>query len=173
MTMALAIALVACPAASPGEAGEPGKAGEPGGVPPIVDTPIPDMNLTESGDGKTTTFDLDDHFIDPDGEEGEMLTYTALSSDEGVVTATVSGSNLTLTAVAMGNATITVRVADSDGLRGASDRFDVSVAETGAPTVTKPILDMTLYKDDGDATITLGEHFDHASDITYTATSSR
>ena len=174
--MALAVVFLACQAATPkaGDRGPAGAPGEPGGVPPILDTPIPDMSLTESGAGATDTINLDDHFIDPDGEEGEMLTYTPSSSDEDeeVVTVTVSGSNLTITAAGPGMATITVRVADSDGLRGASDRFDVTVSETGAPTVATPIPDMDLYKDDGAKTVTLGDHFTHTSDITYTATSS-
>ena len=177
MTMALAVALVACEGAVgkpgepgkpglPGDPGQPGSPGEPGGVPPRIDEPIPDLDLAASGEMATRTIDLNDHFFDPDGDEGEALTFVALSSDTEVVTADVSSSTLTLEAVAVGTAKITVRATDVDDLTSGADRFNVTVAVTVAPMVT-PIPDTMLYEDDGPQTIALSEHFSHKNTITY------
>ena len=177
ITMALAVAMVACEGVAgkpgapgqpgqPGEPGQPGAPGEPGGTPPSIDDPIPDLQLAASGEAATRTIDLNDHFFDPDGAEGEALTFTATSNNTEAVTAEVSGSTLTLTAVAVGTARITVRATDVDGLTSGGDRFNVTVAVTVAPMVT-PIPDMTLYQDDGAKTVTLSEHFSHENTITY------
>lgn len=76
--------------------------------------------------GWTQTVDLegdDPLFVDPDGDD---LAYSAESSDAGVVSATVSGSDLTLTAVAVGKATITITATDPGGL-SASLSFEFTV----------------------------------------------
>ena len=171
MTMALAVAMVACQAAAgkpgePGEAGQPGAPGEPGGVPPSLDDAIGDQKLAASGAMASVDIDLDEHFYDPDGVEGETLTYVASSSAPEKVTATVTGSTLTLTAVAVGPAKITVRATDVDGLSSGSARFDVTVAETAPPQNTA-IPDQTLYQADSPKTIALADHFMHTSTITY------
>ena len=62
-------------------------------------------------------------FVDPDGDE---LTYSAGSSDPGVVAVTVSGSLLSLNTMAEGTATGTVTATDPGGL-SASVSFDVTV----------------------------------------------
>ena len=49
--------------------------------------------------GRSVSVDVAPYFTDPDGD---VLTYTARSSRAGVVTAVVSGSTATLTAVAAG-----------------------------------------------------------------------
>ena len=171
MTIGLAVAMVACQAAAgkpgePGEAGQPGAPGEPGGVPPSLDDAIGDQKLAASGAMASVDIDLDEHFYDPDGVEGETLTYVASSSDPEKVTATVTGSTLTLTAVAVGPAKITVRATDVDGLSSGSARFDVTVAETAPPQNTA-IPDQTLYQADSPKTIALADHFMHTSTITY------
>ena len=179
MTMALAVAMVACEAAAgkpgeagtPGQPGQPGAPGEPGGVPPSLDEAIGDQKLAASGAMATMDIDLNVHFYDPDGAEGESLTYAASSSDTEKVTATVTGSTLTLTAVAVGTAKITVRATDVDGLSSGSARFDVTVAETAPPQNTA-IFDQEIYQADGAKTITLADHFMHTSTITYSVSSS-
>ena len=50
--------------------------------------------------------DLSGYFTEP---EGEALTYSATSSTATVATATVANMTLTVTAVAAGKSTITVR----------------------------------------------------------------
>ena len=62
--------------------------------------------------GDTFTSDLSTVFSDPDGDP---LTFSASSNDDGVATATVSESTLTVEAVALGSATITVTAADANG----------------------------------------------------------
>ena len=51
--------------------------------------------------------DVSPYFSDPDGD---ILTYTAASSDTGLATASVSGSTVTVTGAAEGSATVTVTV---------------------------------------------------------------
>ena len=60
--------------------------------------------------GDSVTVDVAPRFRDVDGD---TLTYTAASSDPGVVTPTIRQSELTMTAVAAGQATVTVT--DPDG----------------------------------------------------------
>lgn len=61
-----------------------------------------------------------------DDPNGDRLTYTAISSDADVATASASGNSITVTGVAPGDATVTVRAADPGGLAG-SLRFPVMV----------------------------------------------
>ena len=102
----------------------------PNRAPEPTDT-IPDQELAV---GDSAVFELQDYFSDPDGD---TLTYTSASSDEAVATATVSGSTLTIRALAKGSATISVTVADLAGLT-VSDSFDVTVPNR-APVVTDSI----------------------------------
>ena len=55
-------------------------------------------------------------FSDPDGDE---LSYSASSSNEGVVTATMDGAVVTMTGVADGRASVTVTASDPDGASAA------------------------------------------------------
>ena len=73
----------------------------------------------------TRTVDLNTYFSDADGQ---MLIYTATSSDTAIVTVSMSTSNLTITGKDNGTATITV---------AASDTF-VSVSQTIAVSVKNP-----------------------------------
>ena len=72
---------------------------------------IPAQTLQE-GDGAIAV-NVAAYFRDPDGDP---LTYTAVSSSGGVVTAGVAGSTVTLTPVLAGTATVTVTVRDPAGL---------------------------------------------------------
>lgn len=95
---------------------------------PVNDAPeavgvIPDQALEEGG--PTVTVDLTPYFFDVDGD---VLTYTAESSDETAVTATVVDSTLTLSAVVTGTATVTVTAGDPEGLT-ATQAFGVRVGD--------------------------------------------
>ena len=95
---------------------------------PVNDPPeavgvIPDQSLEEGG--PPVTVDLTPYFTDVDGDP---LTYEAVSSDETAVTTSVSGSTLTLTAVVVGRATVTVTAADVEGLT-AVQTFGVRVGD--------------------------------------------
>ena len=95
---------------------------------PVNDAPeavgaIPEQALEEGG--APGTVDLTPFFTDVDGD---ALTYTAVSSDETAVTATVAGATLTLTAVVAGTATVTVTAHDVEGLT-ATQTFGVRVGD--------------------------------------------
>ena len=68
--------------------------------------------------GETATLDVASYFRDPDGG---ALTYTAATSNPGVVSVAVSGSSLALVGVADGTATVTVTATDPGGLTAAQN----------------------------------------------------
>jgi len=111
--------------------------------PPIVASAIVNQNLTAGG----APFERDLNaapavFNDPDND---ALSYTASSNASAVATATISGSTLTVTPVAAGNATFTVTANDNKG--GAiSTTFSVTVVATAnrPPTVASAISNQTL-----------------------------
>ena len=75
---------------------------------PTISNAIPNQSLT----GGPVTINLADFFSDPDA--GDSLTYTAVSSNEAVITATIADSSmLTLTEVE-GNVLVSVTVTASD-----------------------------------------------------------
>ena len=118
--------------------------------------------------GDTATVDVSAHFRDPDGD---ALSYTAESSNADVVGVSVSGSAVTVTAVARGVATITVTARDPQGLL-AQQLFEVTVPNR-APAVGDTIPARTLFTGET-ATVDASAHFrDPDGDaLTYTATSS-
>ena len=123
---------------------------------------IPDQELAV---GDSAVFDLEGYFSDPDGD---ALSYASETSDEAAATVSVSGSALTVRAVAKGRATISVTVADRGGLT-VSDSFHVTVLNQ-APVVTDTIPAQPLTV--GDVREWTGsEHFaDPDGDaLTYTA----
>ena len=73
--------------------------------------------------GDTSTVLLRSYFDDPNGD---VLTYTAASSDPAVTVATVSGSVLTIRAVGAGFSSITITATDPGGL-SATQSFAVTV----------------------------------------------
>ena len=80
------------------------------------------------------------YFSDPDGD---VLSYTAESSDTGVVTATVSGDTVLVAAVTRGSATVTVTASDPGGLT-ARQSFAAIVANR-APEVVDSIPALERY----------------------------
>ena len=92
----------------------------PANRPPAAATAIPDQTVIE---GVTITADVAGAFHDPDGD---ALTYAAQSSNAGVATAAMSGTELSVTGVAPGAAAITLTATDPGGL-SASLTFAVEV----------------------------------------------
>ena len=94
------------------------------------------------------TLNAASYFDDPDDDP---LTFSATTSDAGVVKTAVSGNRITLDAVAEGTATVTVKAKDPEGLAASLD-FDVEVAEgeepNGAPKRVGRILDQSLEEGD-------------------------
>ena len=66
---------------------------------------------------------LSSYFSDPDGD---ALTYTAISSNTGVVAVSISGNSVKITPKQPGTATVTLTARDTEGLTAAQD-FRVTV----------------------------------------------
>lgn len=94
---------------------------------PTVAAPLGDRSLALSGGAFDV--DLSGVFSDPDGD---ALAFSATSSDEGVATAGVSGSTLTLTPLAEGTATVEVTADDGRG-GTATDAFELQVSAANQP----------------------------------------
>ena len=116
----------------------------------------------------TTDVDVSSKFSDPDSD---TLIYTAVSSDTGVVTVSVSGAVVTITAVVKGSATVTVTA--SDGAATAKQEIAVTVPNR-APVAEGTINPVTLYVGGSAATVDVsGKFSDPDSDtLSYTAVSS-
>ena len=149
MTMALAVAMVACEAATPkpgdpGPKGDPGEQGPPGtsGTPdndlPMATKALPMVYLALGGTGpmkntEKAPTDLSKHFED---KEKAALTYTFESSDTDVATAALmTGSTSKMVVKAgkkAGPATITVKVHDGINTDPGVGTFDVMVVSNNA-----------------------------------------
>lgn len=80
-----------------------------------------------SGGSFMKEYDLNLYVTDAEMPDDE-LTFAAVSSDEGIVSASVDGATLRVTALAQGNAVVTVTVTDRAG-ESDSDELSVSVNE--------------------------------------------
>lgn len=111
--------------------------------PPRVTVRISNSTISP---GDTISADLDEHFTDP---EEETLTFTAVSGDAAVATASVSGDDLTVVGVESGTTTVTITATDP-GQRSATQSFDVRVTpsppENRAPVVEETPPDRTFTK---------------------------
>ncbi|WP_311082964.1 Ig-like domain-containing protein [Paenibacillus polymyxa] len=140
---------------------------------PTVETSI--SNVTTGAADGIKTVSLAGVFAD---EDSNTLTYTATSTDMGVATVSVTGSDLKITPVNAGTATIMVTA--NDGKGGTVDaQFNVTItpvipeAVNHAPTVNTSISNVTTGAADGAKTVSLAGVFtDEDSDaLAYTATS--
>ncbi len=104
-----------------------------GNRPPAPAAPIPDQQMALDG---SQSRDLQNHFSDPDDDN---LTFEASSSNEAVATTALSGSDLTVTAVAEGTASISVAAEDPGGL-STRISFDVTVGKTTNTPNRAPVL---------------------------------
>ena len=134
-------------------------------APTPVDS-IPDM-IANVNNG--AAYNLEIYFSDADGD---TLTYTGTSSDDSIVTASVSGSTLTVTTVAPGSATITATAVDPDG-EAATQTFSVTVPNR-APTTVGTISDQALDVGGTAGTVDVSSNFSEpdGETLTYTAASS-
>ena len=94
--------------------------------PPVATGSLPAQTMTA---GESVQVNVAPFFSDPDGDP---LTYTATISNTAVATVSVSGSLLTVSAVAAGTATFAVTAADPGGL-SASASANVTVVEPNRP----------------------------------------
>ena len=95
---------------------------EQGNQPPQREGTVPAQSIDA---GEAATVDAASYFSDPDGDQ---LSYAATSSNSTVATVSRQGSQVTITGVAPGTATVTVTASDTDG---ASATQDVAVTVTG------------------------------------------
>lgn len=120
----LALLAVTWAAACGGDGGttDPEPAPQPN-RPPVASGSIPAQTMTA---GESVAVSVGGLFSDPDGD---ALTFTAISSNAGVASVALSGTDLTITAVAAGSTTVTVTARDPSGL---------SIAASGNVTVMEP-----------------------------------
>ena len=120
--------------------------------------------------GESVTVDVSPFFSDPDGG---TLTYTAASSDAGVVSVSLTGSNLTATAVAAGTATVTVTATDPDGLTATQTAGVTVEAANQAPEAVETIPSQSLTEGD-EVTVDVSSFFSDpdGDELTYAAESS-
>ena len=116
--------------------------------------------------GTDWTIDVSGYFFDPDNE---VLTYSALSSDPGIATVSVLGSEVTISMVAPGRATITVTAGDGSS----STAQTIEVRDSGLLLAqgTIPMLALTAGTD---GTVDVSGYFTDPDDdeLTYSASSS-
>ncbi|WP_420461613.1 Ig-like domain-containing protein [Candidatus Palauibacter sp.] len=134
---------------------------------PVAVGSIPAQVLTA---GQAVTVDVTPFFSDPDGG---ALTYTAASSNDGVVSVSLSGSNLTVTAVSAGTATVTVTATDPDGLTATQSAELTVEAANRAPEAVGAIPAQTMTAGD-EVTVDVSSFFSDpdGDELTYTAESS-
>ena len=114
--------MAAATRSNPGRSRPPNRA-------PTAAAAIPDQTLIE---GQTVSADIAGAFTDPDGD---ALNYAATSSDAGIAAASLSGTELSVTGVAAGAASITLTATDPGGL-SASQSFAVEVMAATATRLT-------------------------------------
>ncbi len=131
-------------AVSPGTAVITVVATDPGGMTAVLDVEVLVVNrapISRGSPGPATVvrgdakeWDLDDYFVEPDGQP---LIYSATSANPGIATAAVADSTtLVVTGIASGMTTITVTATDPGGLTAVT-AFEVTVVEA-APQAVSP-----------------------------------
>ncbi len=104
-------------------------------TPPVVVNPLEDITVAEGFESYEV--DISGVFADEDGDE---LSYWAESSDEDVVTVSLSGTVLHVYESGTGTATISVTA--DDGMLDVTDSFSFTV--NAAPVVVNPLEDITV-----------------------------
>ncbi|MEM7550504.1 MAG: T9SS type A sorting domain-containing protein [Bacteroidota bacterium] len=137
---------------------------------PTVENPIADQEEQE-GFG-TTTISIANIFSD---EEGDALTFAVASSNENVVTAALSGTDVVITEAGVGVSQITATANDGNG-NEVSNIFSFTVTESPntAPVISNPLSDLLLIQGFGTQSVSLANVFsdEDADALTFTSESS-
>ena len=131
--------------------------------PPMACGPLPQVTVNV---GESTTVPA--CFNDPNGD---VLTYTATSSNATVATASISGTSVTVAALAPGNATVTITAADPDGLQGQQSLQVMVPNRPPQPRGTIPALSVPVGET---GTVNASQYFNEPDGeaLTFSATSS-
>ena len=155
--------LLAC-----GDSGSPTPTGPP--VPqnrsPAVSAQVSDQIVEE---GAEVQVDISGAFSDPDGD---VLAHGAASNAPSVAQATVSGSDVTVSGIAPGTATVTLAATDPGGLSAALTFVVTVTAANRAPTVSAQIADQRV-EEGAEVQVDISEAFTDPDghDLTYDAVS--
>lgn len=128
---------------------------------------IPAQTITE---GRTATVNVSSYFSDPDGD---VLTYSAASSNTGVARVSVSGNTVRITAVAPGTANVTVTARDSEGA-SVQQGFGVTVTRANRAPQRRGTIPAQTIREGRTATVNVSSYFsDPDGDaLSYSASSS-
>ena len=99
---------------------------------------------------------------------GDLLVYSAVSSNPGVATVSVSGSVVTVTPIAVGMTTVTVTAQNGGG--DADQTFTVTVRERAAPSAVGSLDDLELVVGQPAHPVEVADAF-AGDDLTYSAVS--
>ncbi len=129
------------------------------------------LRFVEGEPPVSLTVDVARGFVDPEGDE---LSYGVSSSDDAIVSASVSGSTVTLAPAAAGAATVTVKATAVTGWgTPASHSFGVTVGANRSPEPVGALASLPLDIDDGAGTVDIASAFTDADGdaLTYGASS--
>lgn len=134
---------------------------------PVLADSIPEQALDKGG---TATVDLSSHFTDPDGD---VMVYEAVSSNELLLTVSVSQDELTLAGVRPGTVTVNVTATDPEGLSTTQDFNTIVEGVNHAPEIVDTIADADMEQDEY-IVFQLSSYFSDPDDdpLTYAAVSS-
>ncbi len=104
-----------------------------------------------------------------DAFSGDLLMYSAVSSNPGVATVSVSGSVVTVTPIAVGMTTVTVTAQNGGG--DVDQTFKVTVRERAAPSAVGSLDDLELLVGQPAHPVEVADAF-AGDDLTYSAASS-
>ena len=169
---------VAVTAVSPGSASVTVTARDPGGLEGMqrFDVVVPNRAPQPTGTippatvsvGQSAATDVSSYFTEPDGD---ALSYAAASSHEDLAGVAVSGSTVTITAIAKGTVTVAVTAKDPGGL-SAEQSFEVTVPNR-APVAMGEVEDIEVEVDSAAEVDVAGRFEDPDGDaLTYAAISS-
>ncbi|MCY3942728.1 MAG: hypothetical protein OXG18_03055 [Gemmatimonadetes bacterium] len=133
--------------------------------PPVAVGSMPELTVHV---GSTESVDLAGYFSD---EDGDVLAYSATTSDAGVATASVSGSAVMVSGVSQGIDTVTVTATDPGEL-SVVQTFTVTVPNR-APEAGEPIEDIEVFLGEDAQVDVSGNFSDPDGDtLSYAATTS-